>query len=434
MANILLINANTVYHIGNAALLESTIEQLKTNFPEAKITILAFDPDSIAKMFPEHNVLECLWAVPISSYSKIGKIIWAVRESLWMLINTLNYFFLAKMHFLINPKRYTLSPSKRAVLNAYSESDIVVSISGEMLSDHNWKRLPLFLYGYWLGHAMGKIVAIYPQSIGPLDKKLTKLIVRYVLRKCDVIFPRDRMSLANVNKLRIPESKVLLVPDVAVNQPCISPNEAKILFNKEGVDLSKRPLVGITLSKFKESDYQSYFFAIKKLCDFIVTDMKGMVVLISPNMPYKQEVSDFSLAQGLYKNFSCKDNVKLLSNLYSPSELKGMLGELDLFISTRMHASILSTMRGTPTITINTQPKLKGYMEMISQEMWAYEIEDFTIEKAKQMVRDILANSEQVREGLVKAKREVGSNALMATTVLKDIYGRKHKESDLDNR
>jgi polysaccharide pyruvyl transferase WcaK-like protein len=434
VVNILLLDANTVYHTGNAALIESTIEQLKTQFSETKITILAFDPDSIAKMFPEHKTLECLWATPVSSYSRTEKIKWAVCESMWTLVNTLNYSLLAKMRVLINPQKYTFSSSKIAALKAFSDADIIVSISGEMLSSHNWKRLPLFLYGYWLSHAMGKIVAIYPQSIGPFDKKLTKLIVRYVLRKCDVIFPRDRISLANINKLRIPESKVHLVPDVAVNQPCISSNEAKNLFNKEGVDFSKRPLVGITLSKFKESDYQSYFFAIKKLCDFIVHDIKGMVVLISPNMPYKQEVSDFSLAQGLYKNISCKNNVRLLSNLYSPSELKGMLGELDLFISTRMHASILSTMRGTPTITINTQPKLKGYMEMISQEAWSCEIEDFTIEKAKQMVREILANSEQVRESLVKAKCEVGSKALMATTVLKDIYIRKHKGSDLDNR
>ena len=76
MANILIVDANSVYHVGNSALLESTIEQLKTQFPEAAMTILAFDPDSIAKMFPEYKVLECLWAKPISSYSKMEKIKW----------------------------------------------------------------------------------------------------------------------------------------------------------------------------------------------------------------------------------------------------------------------------------------------------------------------------------------------------------------------
>ena len=94
MANILIVDANSVYHIGNAALLESTIEQFKTQFPEATITILAFDPDSIAKMFPEYKVLECLWAKPIYSYSKVEKIKWAVCESIWTVINSLNYLLL----------------------------------------------------------------------------------------------------------------------------------------------------------------------------------------------------------------------------------------------------------------------------------------------------------------------------------------------------
>ena len=428
MVNILLVDANSVYHIGNAALLESTIEQLKTQFPKAKFTILAFDPDSIAKMYPEHEVLECLWAKPISSYSKVEKIKWAVCESIWTLTNTLNYFLLKKMHILINPQKYTFSSSKRAVLKAFSDTDIVVSISGEMLSDYSWKRLPLFLYEYWLGNAMGKIVAIYPQSIGPLNKKFTQLIVRCVLRKCDLVFPRDKISLISINNLNIPSNKVHLVPDVAVNQPYISANESKIMLNKEGIDLSIHPLVGITISKFKESDYRRYFSVIKELCHFIVSDLRGAIVFFSPNMPHKEEVSDLSLAQSLYNELSCKDNIKLLSNLYSPCEFKGMLGELDLFISSRMHVSILATMKGTPTITINSQPKLKGYMQMICQEKWACDVKDFTIERAKQMVREILANSCQVREDLAKARLKVGDDAIVATKLLKAIYDQKQKK------
>lgn len=428
MVNILLIDANSVYHVGNAALLESTIVQMKSKFPGAKITILAFDPDSIGKMFPEHKVLECLWAKPFSEYSKTGKIRWTIRECLWTLCNTLNYVLFKKLYVLMNPRMYTFSSTKRAVLKAFSQSDIVVSISGEMLSDHNWKRLPLFLYGYWLGYAMGKIVSIYPQSIGPLDKKFTKLIVQYVLRRCDLVFPRDKISLAIVNKLNIPKNKVHLVPDVAVNQPHISSDEAKIMLSKEGVDLSRRPLVGIAISKFKESDYQKYFSVIKKFCHFIVTNLKGTVVLVSPNMPYKQEVSDFHLAQTLYNELSCKDNVNLLSNLYSPSEFKGMLGELDLFISSRMHASILATMIGTPTITINSQPKLKGYMEMIHQGNWSCDVQDFTIEKAKELVENILVNNGQVRKSLAVAKSKVGSNALISAKCLKETYDQKYEE------
>lgn len=426
MVNILLVDANTVYHVGNAALLESTVEQLKTQFLEATVTVLAFDPDSIKKMFPEYRTLECLWAKPFSSYSKCGKVKTALFESAWIFMNTINYAFLKKINMFIDPQKYTFSSSKRAVLKAFEDTDVVVSISGEMLNDHNWQRLPLFLYGYWLGYAMKKIVAIYPQSIGPIENKFTKFIVRYVLRRCDLVFPRDKISLATVNKLRISENKVHLVPDVAVNQPYIPSAEARCLLNEEGVNLNRHPIVGITMSMFNKSDYQSYFPVIKNLCHFVTISLKGSVVFVSPNMPYQNEISDFSLAQNMYNELPCKDNVILLSKLYSPSELKGILGEFDLFISSRMHVSILATMECTPTITINSQPKLKGFMKMIHQEKWACNIEDFTIERSEQMVRDILENSDQVRERLACASNEVGRNALMATKFLKETYDQKY--------
>lgn len=425
MTNILIVDANSVYHIGNAALLESTIEQLKTQFPEATITVLAFDPDSIAKMFPEYKVLECLWAKPFSSYSLIGKIKWILSEGTWAAINAINCFFSRTIKFSIKPSRYTFSPVKRAVMQAYTEADIVVSISGEMLNQLFWRRLPMFLYGYWLGHIMGKTVAIFPQSISSFENIVVRKAVRYVLNKCDLVLPRDQISLQNVKKLGIQNSKVHLVPDVAINQPYIESEKARHFLKEEGVNLDKRPLVGITISKFNEYDYQRYVPVVKELCRFIVTDIKGMVVFVSPNMPYKQEISDLSLAQGLHQELSCKDNVKLLSNLYSPSEFKGMLGELDLFISTRMHASILSTMCGTPTITINSQPKLRGYMEMIAQEERACDVNDFTIDKGKQMVGEILAQNVRVRESLAKARLEVGRESLMAAKLLKDIYDQK---------
>lgn len=67
-------------------------------------------------------------------------------------------------------------------------------------------------------------------------------------------------------------------------------------------------------------------------------------------------------------------------------------------------------------------------MEMIAQEEWTCDVNDFTIEKGKQMVREILAHNVRVRESLVKARFEVGREALMAAKLLKDIYDQKLKK------
>ena len=425
MMNILLTDAYSVQHVGNAALVDSTLEQLKTQFPEAQFTILAFDPTSISD-FCECRTIKTLWAEPISSYSRLGKISWVARESLWAFVNILNFSVLSLMGLTVNPAKYTLSEQKLAALKAYLDADIVVSISGEALQDSLWRRIPLFLYGYWLAHNMGKVVAIFPQSIGPFEKSFTKTMVRYVLNRCNLVLPRDYPSLRTVKQLRIAPQKVHLVPDVAVNQLYVSSNKAKQLLEAEGVKLDKRPLVGMAISMWKDLDFKEYFSVMRELCHFVTENRNGTVVLFSPNMPFRQEISDWELARTLYESLPSQKNVTLLSKTYTPREFKGMQGQLDLFISTRMHATILATMIGTPTITINTQPKLRGYMNLIHQETKSCEIKDFTIEKAKELVNDTLANSDQIRLSLESAKKEIGRRAAMASELLSAVYNQKN--------
>jgi len=70
MMNILLVDAYSAQHIGNLALVDSALEQLRTQFPEAEFRILAFDPDSIEK-YSGCETLETLWAEPFSGYSRL---------------------------------------------------------------------------------------------------------------------------------------------------------------------------------------------------------------------------------------------------------------------------------------------------------------------------------------------------------------------------
>ncbi len=420
---ILIVDVLSATHVGNAALLDSTLEQLKTEFYGAEFTILAFDPISIGELCG-HRSVKTLWAEPFSTISgnRILKLFKALREVIWALINIINFSVLRRMKVAINPKIYTHSIDKLAAVKYYVEADIVISISGEALQDALIGRLPFFLYGYWLAHAMGKMVAIFPQSIGPLNRKLSRIMVGFVLNRCDLVFPRDHISLDTVNKLGINTYKIHLVPDVAINQPYISSESAKRLLDAEGVRFDQQPLIGMSVSKWKGDDFNNYFPVMKELGQFVIDELGGELVLFSPNMPFQEELSDFEISEMLYQSLSHKAQVTLLKHCYTPREFKGMQGELDLFVTTRMHSAILSTMICTPTICIVTQPKLFGYMQMIHQEDRAIEVKDFTLEKAKEMVRETLLGSNQIRQCLFKTRQNVGEQSLMASHILRQAY------------
>lgn len=424
--NILLIDAYSAQHIGNLALVDSSLEQLRVQFPEAEFTILAFDPVSISK-HSGCKTLETLWAEQFSSYSILKKIVWIIREGAWVLSNIFNFSVLKPMGFLINFEKYTFSKKKLAVLEAYSRADIVVSISGEALQDSQWKRIPFFLFGYWLSCSMEKITAIFPQSIGPFKNIFLKPIVNYVLNQCDLVLPRDGISFRVVQELGVDPKKVYLVPDMAVNQSYISSNQAQELLETEGVNLNKRPLVGMSISKWQNMEHNTYFLTMSKLCNFVIEELKGEIVFFVANRKFNQEIGDEELTRNLYDSLHSHSNATLISRIYTPAECKGMLGQLDLFISTRMHMSIFATMIGTPTITVNTQSKLQGYMDLIHQGSRACNIKDFTIKKAKELVKDSLAHNEQIRLSIKDAKNEIGKRAKMASELLAMVYDKKRK-------
>ncbi len=420
--NILIIDANSTYHVGNTALLDSSIEQLKEGFPNANFTILAFDPKSISKMFTEHKVIEALWSKPFSAFTNIQKIGWLTRESIWITINSLNLLLKKYIKIKINPKIYTFSPIKRAVLKAYNDCDIVVSISGEMLSEENHQRLGLFLYGYWLGYIMHKTVAIFPQSMGPFRKFFAKNVGGYILDHCHLVCPRDKISYNHIQKLSLNKTKILLAPDVAVNQPAISAEQAKSLLQSSEVNIERRPVVGLSISKFHNKDYEKYYSGMKTICNEVLEKHKGSVVLLSPNFPFQNETSDFSVAEKLYNDLNSKENVTLIKEMYSARQFKGVLGELDAFFTTRMHVAILATMALTPTVTINTQVKLRGYMEMIDNGQWACDVNNFTNAKALELLTSLLSNKESMKLNLEKARARVTQESKQATVQLKQIF------------
>ncbi|MCU0666032.1 MAG: polysaccharide pyruvyl transferase family protein [Candidatus Omnitrophica bacterium] len=426
--NILLIDAYSAQHIGNLALVDSALEQLKIKFPEAEFTILSFDPVSIAK-YSRCRTLETLWAEQFSGYSFIEKVAWIVRESLWVFANVFNLSVLKRLGLMVKFDKYTFSKKKLAALKAYSDADIVVSISGEALQDSEWKRVPLFLFGYWLAYKLEKVVAIFPQSIGPLKKGFIRVLVGYVLNLCDLVLPRDEFSFQTVRNMKINPRKTYLVPDLAVKQPYIPLDQARRLLESQGVKLDKRPLIGMAISKWEDIKYEGYFLTMQQLCRFILDQLNGSVVFFLANRRLQKDLGDWDLTQKLYELFSSRNNVTLLSKEYTPRECKGMLGQLDLFISTRMHVAIFATMAGTPTITVNTQLKLQGYMNLIHQGNRSCDVNDFTILKAIELLKDSLAHSEEIRAALKNSRIELEKQTGMASELLRIIYDQKNKLS-----
>ena len=96
-----------------------------------------------------------------------------------------------------------------------------------MINDNFRKTLPLYLFEFWLAKKLGCRVVIFPQSIGPLRRRWTRVLTSWVLNQCDIVTARDDVSLDELKALKVCPKKIYQSPDVGVRQPVSDRQEAE---------------------------------------------------------------------------------------------------------------------------------------------------------------------------------------------------------------
>lgn len=110
-----------------------------------------------------------------------------------------------------------------------------------------------------------------------------------------------------------------------------------------------------------------------------------------------------------------RDNTKVITQDYTPQELKGILGEMDLVIGMRMHSTIMASTMGVPVIGIGYSPKFKPFFEMIGQEACLINIKDLTSKLLLDRIKLTLSYKEQIKKELIARIKFLQTQASMNT-------------------
>ncbi|MDX9971661.1 MAG: polysaccharide pyruvyl transferase family protein, partial [FCB group bacterium] len=382
---ILLVDAYSAAHVGNAALLECSLDVLRETFPGATFEVLAKDPGALEEFCgcPCHSYLFPDLLSP-ERRSRIGALTWIAKNLAWAAVDALNL----GLGLGVSPLSYSFDERRREAVRALLEADLVVGIGGEMLNARFRRVTPFLLHGYWTAKRLGKRVVLFPQSIGPLGNGWFMRLSRLALRDCDLVMPRDELSALETQRLGLSAGQVLRVPDVAVLQRQASREKAIELLRAEGwPGPGEGPVLGVAVC----AEAREAFAGLRGLCEYVVLERSGQLVFLCANHP-----EDCVAAGELFSSLSDAARARsvLLSKCYRPGEFKAITGLFDVFVSTRMHAAILATMSPVPTIAINTQPKVRGYMELAGQGERCLELAEANEVRLRGMFENCLAHNE----------------------------------------
>lgn len=273
------------------------------------------------------------------------------------------------------------------LIKEYKKCDFIIDMSGgDSFSDiYGLKRM--------IKESIYKNIAIKnkipiilgPQTYGPYNKRISKILARNILNKATMVFSRDEDSAQLVKNI----SKIdpIVSTDLALRLPYSKNNKLK--GKNIGINISalmwyegygKNNNFGISL------DYREY---IDKLIEYINNKLEYNIYLISHvNANGIDKEDDYALCLKL----SQKYKICLAPKFADPIEAKSFIADLDILIGSRMHATIAAFSAEVPTIPVAYSKKFEGLYKSLNYNYYIdskKETTDSALEKTIEAIENI---------------------------------------------
>lgn len=261
----------------------------------------------------------------------------------------------------------------------------------------------------------GKATGIYSQSIGPLNKKDSNLLIKYA-QYIDHLFVRDEFSDQQLKVINFPPQKYTLVEDGAF---LINPN-----FDTQ----NKNNKIAISVRGWAHDNrnIKSYFKLIASLAESAVNF--GLdIEFLSTCQGVEGYVDDSIIAKEIYKNLpkKIKSKCSIDKKYYNYLSFFNKLGDYKIVIGTRLHMCILSLLRGIPAFNISYEIKGKecyNYLEIPELSIDYNEQNENALKKFKVFLNNIDKYKDKTQAAVLKQHNNATKHF--------DIFLRKLKLTD----
>jgi colanic acid/amylovoran biosynthesis protein len=279
-------------------------------------------------------------------------------------------------------------------LTAYRNADMVIDLSGDMLTED---------YGYLVAvsHAIPLLLAviyrkplyIIGQSIGPFHK--LKRLYRFVLKRAVVITARDSITQQYLTEMGLKNH--LLSADLAFLAPPVKVSRMPdYLTNPDQKVIALCPS-SLLLKKFSNVGYSFY----KNLTNALVAwsrENACKLVLISHVENSKPKFSDSELCRRIVQDLDLK--LDIIGEDLGPMEIKWAISKLNALISFRMHPCIAAMDCQVPVIGIGYSHKTTGVFELMGLGEWVLDSRELEIKQVLDELDRLLAHEQEIRERL----------------------------------
>lgn len=249
----------------------------------------------------------------------------------------------------------------KEVAKVIKECDILISGGGSLLQDvTSSKNIPYYLAIVKIAQFYKKKVVFYSQGIGPVNKKLSRWLIKKVVNKVDAIYVRDNSSKTLLQEIGIKKPVgAALDPVLGIEVP------------EDSIIRPKRKTVGVYIRPWMDENHDR---------NLISSMVPGLVYLIEQGyricfipMHYEQdrEITK-ELAKAVKKSASQKasieanrvdESVEVLDKMLSIHEVMSYTAGFDMVIGMRLHSLIMAAASRVPVLALSYDPKVTQFMD-----------------------------------------------------------------------
>lgn len=370
--------------------------------------------DSLHKVFNE-DIYVCV----LSKYPEDDRE--ACEEAGWDMVpfKTLTQIKYGIPFFLIGSIcRLIHLPWKWAVkgpLKEYCKHDILLDLSGiSFTDDRNFSGL--IINCLWL---IPSLVTNLPyikvsQAMGPFTRFSVKNASRFFLSRAGVLVSRGSISAKYLQEL-LPDRNIYELPDVAFLLKPSPPEDVEQVLVSLGIQAGQAycvigPSMVVDGLMNNENKSQSYSSLMANITDKLSEISSLPIILLPHERAHSGSITDdLNICRKIYQILEHKDNVYVLSEIYSSRLLKGIIAGAEMVVGSRFHFMVAAMSSGVPGMAITWSHKYYEMMEILDQGQYAINYLDADninlldrVTELWQQRREIMSHINSLLPGVIK--------------------------------
>lgn len=355
---------------GDEAILESIIDNLRTQLDEPDITVFSLSPEQTAS---EHEVK--------SVYRG------------W------RHDFKGKV-------------------KALKEADLLISGGGGLLQDTYPTKfifgpLPYYLLIVFLAKLCGTKVMFFSQGIGPVNSTWGKILMKVFANMADFVTVRDQFSKDLLHKLGVTRPETIVTSDIVFAFQQKKDTKAIDSLNLERKD----NLVAVSVRPWFEQVKQ--FEQMAAILDHWIEE-RGVTPVFVPMEGHHDDTA----SKNVLKHMKHAEKCHILDTNFTPNQYLNFIGECQITIGMRLHALIFSTLTGVPHIGLSYDKKVESLLKRSG--MWEHSavLEEIDVEKLSRNGLELLDQRDQYSQIVQDNATAMRSEAVRNVELLIEKFGK----------